>query len=108
MASATRDTLVLLASELITNAVRHAGPAAHDPAAMDDAIHLLLEHSGRELRMSVRDHGPGFVPVKANGNGHPVDGGRGLMLVEMLSSDWGVQSDPDGFTVWCTVDAVAA
>jgi anti-sigma regulatory factor (Ser/Thr protein kinase) len=106
MASVARDTLVLLASELVTNAVRHAGPAAHDPAAMDNAIDLVLELGAGEMRMSVHDDGPGFVPPKMNGDRR--EGGRGLMLVDSLCKDWGVQTEGEGCTVWCTIEAAAA
>jgi hypothetical protein len=31
--------------------------------------------------------------------------GRGLMLVEALAEDWGVQASPTGKTVWCRISA---
>jgi hypothetical protein len=53
---------------------------------------------GDVVRVGVRDTGGGTPPV-----GHPeptAPSGRGLALVEALSSAWGTQVHPDGKTVW--------
>jgi anti-sigma regulatory factor (Ser/Thr protein kinase) len=86
-----QDVLVL-ASELVTNAVRHAG------AGVDETIVVYLAIAGDVLRVEVCDQGPGFDPParllpRAEG------GGNGLILVERLSSSWGVATD-DGTCVW--------
>src|SRR5436305_299566 len=85
------DVLVLV-SELVTNAVRHGG------AAEDDTIVVHLAIAADILRVEVCDHGPGFTPpaiLRPRAEG----GGNGLILVERLSSSWGVAGD-DGTCVW--------
>jgi anti-sigma regulatory factor (Ser/Thr protein kinase) len=86
------DDVVVLTSELVTNAVRHAG------AGGDDTIVVHLAISADCLRVEVCDHGPGFEPpavLLPRSEG----GGNGLVLVERLSSSWGVAGD-DGTCVW--------
>jgi anti-sigma regulatory factor (Ser/Thr protein kinase) len=85
------DVLVLV-SELVTNAVRHGG------AGEDDTIVVHLAVAAGVLRIDVCDHGPGFTPpavLRPRAEG----GGNGLILVERLSSSWGVAGD-DGTCVW--------
>jgi anti-sigma regulatory factor (Ser/Thr protein kinase) len=84
--------VALLVSEVVTNAVRHGGAGAGGTIVVHVAI------GGEVLRVEVCDHGPGFVAPaaprrRADGGGH------GLMLVEHLSSSWGVSGD-DGTCVW--------
>jgi len=94
---ATREDLALLMTELVTNALRHAG------LSRDDRIGISLVNGAGRVRMAVHDGGPGFTPGSSNGNGGATAGGRGLELVEALSNAWGVRSAPDGCTVWCEV-----
>jgi anti-sigma regulatory factor (Ser/Thr protein kinase) len=86
----------LLVSELVTNAVRHAG------LAKADRITLVLDARDRCLRIEVRDPGPGFVPGEP-----PTDpdrpSGWGLYLVRELSDRWGVERDA-GTVVWFELD----
>jgi anti-sigma regulatory factor (Ser/Thr protein kinase) len=82
----------LVATELVTNSVRHAGLDADDvlhvraSALRDDVLHLEVEDDGRagSPRRRVPD---------------PVAGGIGLNLVEVLALDWGVRRG-DHTTVW--------
>jgi anti-sigma regulatory factor (Ser/Thr protein kinase) len=83
------QTLRLLVSEVVTNAVKHGdggGPVE---------VHA---HWNGEVRIEVCDHGEGFTPSPRLG---PVDepGGFGLYLVGQLADRWGVETD-DGTTVW--------
>ncbi|KAB2340616.1 ATP-binding SpoIIE family protein phosphatase [Actinomadura rudentiformis] len=85
------DTAVLLTSEIVTNAVRHA----HGP------INLSLRHSERELTIQVSDRSTQLPHVRVAG---PDDeSGRGLYLVEALADDWGSHPRNDGKTIWCTL-----
>jgi anti-sigma regulatory factor (Ser/Thr protein kinase) len=84
--------VVVLASELVTNAVRHGG------AGVDDTIVVHLAIAADVLRIEVCDRGPGFVPP-AILRPRSAGGGNGLILVERLSSSWGVSGD-DGTCVW--------
>ena len=84
--------VVVLASELVTNAVRHGGAGAQD----EIVVHLAI--AANVLRVEVCDAGPGFVApavLRPRARG----GGNGLVLVERLSSCWGVSGD-DGTCVW--------
>jgi len=91
-------TARLLASELVTNSVRHGG------SGVDDAIGLEVVLSPSTLRVEVSDSGPGFEPAPARPA--PDDaGGRGLYLVDSLADRWG--SAEGGTRVWFEVDRQA-
>jgi anti-sigma regulatory factor (Ser/Thr protein kinase) len=86
-----RQTLVLLISEVVSNAVLHSsGP--------DDApITVTAMVTSDVFHVSVTDAGDGFTP----GQRDParVDGGYGLFLVEKAASRWGVEARRPT-TVW--------
>jgi anti-sigma regulatory factor (Ser/Thr protein kinase) len=92
---ATRDTLSLLVSELVTNAIRHGGAQGASDAV---TVHAALRDSA--LRLEVTDPGPGFEP---GGHGPRPDGGYGLHLLDRLATRWGV-SGGDPVTVWVELD----
>jgi anti-sigma regulatory factor (Ser/Thr protein kinase) len=94
---ATRATLSLLVSELVTNSVRHA----HLP--LDSPVSLKITLRGRHVRLAVHDGGQGFAPSSLGGGSPLVIGGQGLIIVAALSETWGVDSDAGGCTVWCEV-----
>jgi anti-sigma regulatory factor (Ser/Thr protein kinase) len=86
-----RETALVLTSELVTNAVRHGvGPVA---------VRVAWEDG--EVRVEVDDHSPA-LPVARDVDGDALSG-RGLQLVEALSSEWGVRPDGTGKTVWFTL-----
>ena len=88
---ALADVATLLVSETVTNAVLHA--------ATDVGLTVLAEDG--ELRVEVRD-GSSVLP----GIRHYEDEattGRGVGLVELLATGWGVDAEPDGKTVWFTL-----
>jgi len=93
----TREDLALLMSELVTNALRHAG------LSREDRIGVSLVNGAGRVRLAVHDGGPGFKPGPSNGTDEATAGGRGLQLVDALSNAWGVRSAADGCTVWCEV-----
>ena len=82
------DAAVLLVSELVTNAVRHArGPCALVVTLRDDEVEVAVED--------------GDPRVPAPRPGEPLDdGGRGFLLVEALADDWGVRQLPGGKATW--------
>src|SRR5687767_8480305 len=86
-------TVCLLVSEVVTNAVRHAGLSGRDRIVL--AARLATEF----VRVEVRDPGPGFDPDVR----HAVSG-YGLRMLDMLSSRWGVDRDEKGCRVWFEVD----
>lgn len=86
-----RETLELLVSELVTNAILHGSSGT-------STLRVSLQRSHERIRVSVTDGGDGFVPHPRSLESEAV-GGWGLYLVERLSAAWGVSSG-DGTTVW--------
>jgi len=86
------DRAVLLANELVTNAVVHARTE----------IRLRLELCGDRPHIAVRDGSPGFLRLVAPDP--QAEGGRGIWLIEQLARSWGVNRHPDGGkVVWCVL-----
>lgn len=91
------DDAVVLTSELVTNAVVHAGTAA-------DVECLRYEDA---VRVEVRDHYPERdLPLQdAHRQAHPDhEGGRGLLLCSALATRWGVEYSPETKQVWFQLD----
>jgi anti-anti-sigma factor len=87
------DRAVLLASELVANAVIHARTE----------LLLRLELRGDWLHLAVRDGSPRLLRL-VTAPDPKATGGRGLWLVEQLARAWGVNRHPDGGkVVWCTL-----
>lgn len=81
----------LLVSELVTNSVQHAQVAAEDSIVLQVAI------SDENVRVTVRDDGPGFTPPPMPPPEN-ADAGWGLFLVGQLADSWGVHDENQG--VW--------
>lgn len=82
----------LVATELVGNAVRHAGTA----------IDLVVTRTGRHLHLAVRDYAP--EPARLVGpNGEDEPGGRGLLIVEAFTTSWGCTPTRDGKVTWATL-----
>lgn len=96
----TVEVVVLLTSEVVTNAVLHAGP--HAPS---DELVLTLTLHGDLVRVEVRDPGDGAL-VRRDGT-HEALSGRGLLLLDALASDWEVRPDRPGKVVCFQVRAEA-
>ena len=80
----------LMASELATNSVRHAR------SQFQISIRL-----GQDICIEVRDNGSGDPQMLSPGPQEP--SGRGLLIVESMSEDWGVRRSGAGKTVWFTL-----
>ncbi|WP_338673063.1 ATP-binding protein [Streptomyces sp. SCSIO 30461] len=83
------EDVILLVSELVGNAVQHTGARAFGLR--------LLRRPGR-IRVEVRDPSRGLpclLPVRDLDTS-----GRGLTLVDKLSTRWGVDLLPRGKTTW--------
>jgi anti-sigma regulatory factor (Ser/Thr protein kinase) len=78
------DTAGLLISELVTNAVKFGSPPDSEEAF---AIDLALWWHDRHLVIEVSDHSMGLPFLKRAGPYSET--GRGLWLVDALSSEWG-------------------
>ncbi|MFE2110413.1 ATP-binding protein [Kitasatospora sp. NPDC059463] len=84
--------VLLLVSELVTNAVRHTG----EPGS------LLLLRDENLLRIEVTDSSP--RPPRPRRPRHPEDvGGLGLFLLGRLARRWGWYRHGPGKAVWCEV-----
>jgi serine phosphatase RsbU (regulator of sigma subunit)/anti-sigma regulatory factor (Ser/Thr protein kinase) len=98
------DDSVLLISELVTNAVIHAGTTVDVVCRLDGTDADAAEPG---LVVEVSDRYP--ARVLRGGAGEPGPGdhrenGRGLQLVAALSDVWGITYRRDRKTVWCRLD----
>jgi hypothetical protein len=86
------DSICLVVSELVTNAVLHARTA----------VVLSLELRPGVVRVGVRDGSLATLAIR-NYSAEAVTG-RGLGVVDALSSGWGALADGDGKLVWAEFD----
>ena len=81
----------LMTSELATNCVRHA----------QSDFELAIHDSRDEIRVEVSDSGQGQPTLRSP---TPQEhSGRGLLIVEELSTSWGTIPSPNGKLVWFTL-----
>lgn len=90
------ETLVLLISELVTNAVVHTGCPA--------VLRMLFAAEGG-VRVEVADTSD-RPPQPRHAEGDDTNG-RGLELVDGLADRWGWQPEGAGKSIWCEVDRAA-
>ena len=95
---AAAEDVLLVVSELVTNACLHAeGP---------DELWIACDN--KVIRIEVSDRGPGQpAPRTPHRAGRP--GGHGMFIVQRLCLDWGVVRTPGvaGKTVWAELGAPA-
>jgi anti-sigma regulatory factor (Ser/Thr protein kinase) len=84
-------TAELLATELVTNAVKHT------PTPVVTVSATMVGH---RLRVGVLDAVPEAPPPQPVLAPAQADGGRGLWLVQRLASRWGWESHADGKEIW--------
>ncbi|MCD0482092.1 ATP-binding protein [Streptacidiphilus sp. ASG 303] len=96
--AALAETLVLVVSELVTNAVVHTG----SPAVLRLLFPLGDESGAPAVRVEVAD-ASGAPPQPRRAEDDAV-GGRGLELVDCLCDRWGWAPDGSGKRVWCEID----
>jgi anti-sigma regulatory factor (Ser/Thr protein kinase) len=92
------DALLLITSELVTNAVRYGGGEVE--------LRVIVEPG--HVRVEVLDDG--HVPLAAPDTPPPPEcvGGRGLHLVRSVAERWGTGFDDAGRTmVWAELPATA-
>jgi anti-sigma regulatory factor (Ser/Thr protein kinase) len=83
-----RDAVLLVVSEMVTNAVRQSdGPVRLTLDAADDSLLIEVFDSGHRLPR-LDDSAPDSTS------------GRGLHLIDTFCDDWGVREQLEGKTVW--------
>lgn len=85
------EDVTLVISELVTNAVRHAG------AGERDTIDVRVTKEGEALMIEVTDSEPGRQPALRDDD-RP--GGMGLVVVSGLCRDWGTREGGARKSVW--------
>jgi serine/threonine-protein kinase RsbW len=97
--AAANEAALLVASELVTNAVQHG----------TGEVELRIDLDGLDLRLEVLDDGHAAVPVPFPSPSARAVGGRGLHLVRSVSQRWGAGFDAAGRTlVWAELVAARA
>ncbi|MFC7928761.1 ATP-binding protein [Streptomyces cinereoruber] len=82
------DNALLVVSELVTNAIDHGEGSP---------VRLTVTCSNTELRVEVTDGSP--KPARRREPEQSEESGRGLLIVEQCSREWGVSEN--GSLTWC-------
>lgn len=90
------DDVVLVASELVGNAVRHA------QALPAGRLAITWDRRADGITLSVTDGGGWQLP-RMRTAGHHDTRGRGMSIVAALTDSWGVTRGPGTVTVWAHV-----
>jgi len=87
------DTIVVIASELATNCVRHGS----------SAFEIRIDHLDDRILIEAEDSGDGEPVVRSPGPEET--SGRGLQIVKGLANSWGVErsAKTNGKTVWAII-----
>jgi serine phosphatase RsbU (regulator of sigma subunit) len=121
-----RDEALLLTSELVTNAVIHAGTDIEvEITASTDGLRVVVADFGApeltaavtgittmpgqpatagELKRSASRDGWDNPHRRFVDGAQPGEGGRGLLLVSRFASRWGTSHEPGGRAVWFQLD----
>lgn len=96
-------SIVLLASELVTNAVRHAGtPVEVTMAVADGTVEIGVADSDPRVVPELR---PGELPEPTGLSSWQAESGRGLFLVNAIADEWGTEHLARGKQVWFRISA---
>jgi anti-sigma regulatory factor (Ser/Thr protein kinase) len=88
------DSVLLLVSELVTNAIRHASSPAR--------LELMIRET--TVRVEVIDASPQPPLLQRPAGALSSEDGRGMFLVEALADRWGYELLESGKCVWFEVD----
>ena len=92
------DTAELLASEMVTNAVQASGKLR---AVATPVVQIWVTSDRESLTICVWD-GSDEMPIRQDAGPDAISG-RGLLLVESLSRDWGAYRAARGKVVWVSL-----
>jgi serine/threonine-protein kinase RsbW len=87
---------MLVISELVSNAVKHAAPLKGGDVRVSCSI------DDDSLRVEITDGGAVTRPNPAVATGFAL-GGRGLDIVRTICHEWGVVQNDHSVTVWASV-----
>jgi anti-sigma regulatory factor (Ser/Thr protein kinase) len=97
--TAFADDMTTVVGELTANAVRHALPACGEA---DTKAWLGMVRTGGAVVCTVVDPSPS--PPTRQDPDYLAETGRGLLIVDALTSQWGYsEPDPSGKTVWARI-----
>ena len=82
------DMVLLLVSEVVTNAVLHAR----------SQIRLGIGWNGDAVRVEVADHSP--LPATPRRFAELATTGRGMQMVDQVADSWGLRPVDDGKVIW--------
>ena len=91
------DDVILLASELATNAVRHTA------SGLDGSFCMVVQAVDGRVRVEVHDLGSDTAPAVRH-SGPPREIGVGLAVVEAIADRWGFHGSQFGRVVWFEMD----
>jgi anti-sigma regulatory factor (Ser/Thr protein kinase) len=92
------DTAELLASELVTNAIQASATLT---VAETPIVRVRVTSDGTSMVIHVWDASTAMPARQQAGPGD--DSGRGLMIIDALSADWGTHREADGKAVWALI-----
>ncbi|ACU73394.1 putative anti-sigma regulatory factor, serine/threonine protein kinase [Catenulispora acidiphila DSM 44928] len=85
----SEEAVALITSELVTNAVRHAGTE----------VTVRIRKDASEITIDVADGVADRVP-RVSSSDASIPGGVGLLIVGRLAESWGVERRRNGKSVW--------
>jgi anti-sigma regulatory factor (Ser/Thr protein kinase) len=101
------ETVELVVSEIVTNAIQASASAVGDRRGSGacglSVVRLRLATDRRRVLVQVWDGCPSKPQRQRPGS--DLESGRGLLLIEALSTEWGTYAPPGsrGKTVWCVI-----
>jgi anti-sigma regulatory factor (Ser/Thr protein kinase) len=95
--AAVRADVLLLLTELVTNAVRHSG------LRPDESVHVELHMWSERVQVRVIDAGTHFTRIRPSAR-EDQSGGWGLFLVDRIADTWGVGRTASGTCVWFEIE----
>jgi anti-sigma regulatory factor (Ser/Thr protein kinase) len=94
------ETVLLVVSELVTNAIIHSLSGADGGTVL-----LALCPGPAGILIQVRDNGGPWRPLELVKPGMAGEHGYGLVLVDALADSWGTLASTQGRVTWCRISA---
>ncbi len=94
------ETVLLVVSELVTNAIIHS-----QSGAAGGTVLLALCPGPAGILIQVRDNGGPWRPLEVVQPGTAAEHGYGLLLVDALAERWGTLTSTQGRVTWCRISA---